>query len=1250
MTAMRIGELFATRIEDKIEPVIKVGETADEQKLASEIGSYVVTPMIEKYLDDFLEHYTDTFLRESTEIGTWISGYFGSGKSHLAKIMALLANNRPLSGATACDRFAARLPTDAPRRESIKRSLSRMGQCATSVLAFNLNTLADSKHRALPSLLLAQYYQSLGYGGNLLYARVIEAGLDRQGKLDELHAAVERRAKKKWAEIQRNLSFFRSHLYAAACEVAPDIFPSEESVTRALQEAERGELFNVAFLVNTLLDDLHRKEQATKKRQRLLLVLDEAGQWIGSDGDRLAQLQALVEEAAIKGQGRIFIIVTTHGDMGSIYKEARAVEEDMKKIEGRFRFKCALTTENIELVLEDRLFRKKLGSEQALLDLYDKRSGELRGLGELANTNQALPPCTDKKFAVYYPFLPYQIHLIPEIVKSLRSKGGRGEQLSGSTRTLLAITQDILRAGRRHYLDEGVGALVSFDEVYENLQGEGEVSPDVRTELARIKDVVPGATPLTAHVAEVLFLIRELPYVPSTRDNIARLLIESTDDSLPGLLGRVQPELERLISAKLVARIGDEYEFLTGERRSFEEEVATVANKDYGRVAELERGFARHFIYEASQPHYGEWLGFDRISYQDTEFPFKLGVDQTLVPGRAGHVTVKVLSPLGYSAHRIGEMENQSLRPDEQACLFLCCGPVPGLEEDLKRFLAMQEVSANWSRDIRRSEEARMLAQERQNTDVPKLKRRVVDGLRESLRSGKIVFRGATRSIIVKGNQKIGDAVRDALAAFWPSLYPKFDKLPVHITNDQKAILAVLDGSGPANKDVQATRIYDKAGKPDPNSPLLDAVRMYLSTEQTAGRRILGKDLLAVFSAPPYGWDENAVRIGVAALLRAGAVKLSLNKKTYTNPQDSDVVDTLRNSREFAKAELILEDTEVAQDVLTESRSFLIKLLRRRSIDETPAALSEAAGQLASEIIARAESVAVWASPAGLPLPASFNDGLDAWQKIASLTNPVHRVRELHALRTALESGLQTIDAHAEWKKTSSTLFTEMSHLVEQLSHIEHQLGEAPAVRQFLSEHSSVLGAARFADKETWKRLQSYQASARLELDGLLAEWREEARKRLQDAIDRLPADLTSRGLSDSLAISLLKPLVGLQASLDGITAPAQAAALPQRAEQAIRELGRHVLAAVHEAETASRAAPQNPEETKPEPSASPSPSATAPRKRTSKPAAPVTRLRLSDVALVTRFRSVDKWDEFVRELDRQVKDLLASGQEVELS
>jgi hypothetical protein len=394
---LQIAELFAARVEEKIEPVIKVGDTADESKVAAELGSYVVTPLIEGYLDDFLEHYTDTMYTETTEIGGWISGYFGSGKSYLAKILAILVRNPLLAGVPACERFAARVPDTFPRHASIQRSLQSMDRCVTQVLAFNLNTLADSQSRPLPSLLLSQYYLSRGYSNNLLYARVIEAELDRQGRLDALHQAVAGRAGKPWEDVQRNLSFYRTHLYSAACEVAPDVFPSVEDVDRALKEAERGELFNVAFLVQTILRDLAERQKKNQKPQRLLLVLDEAGQWIGNDADRLAKLQALIEEAAIRGRGNIWIIVTTHGDMGSIYREARAIEGDMKKIEGRFRCKMPLTTENIEQVLEDRLLKKKLAGEQTLKTIYGERSGLLRGLGELANTSQVLPACTEEK-------------------------------------------------------------------------------------------------------------------------------------------------------------------------------------------------------------------------------------------------------------------------------------------------------------------------------------------------------------------------------------------------------------------------------------------------------------------------------------------------------------------------------------------------------------------------------------------------------------------------------------------------------------------------------------------------------------------------------------------------------------------------------------------------------------------------------------------------------------------------------------
>ena len=131
---------------------------------------------------------------QTTEIGSWISGYFGSGKSHLAKVLALLAENRALQGHTAAKRFEGRVPPTAPHRDSILRSLGRLDQCSTRVLAFNLNTLVDSRTTPLPRLLLSQYYQSRGYSSNLLVARAVEQELEGRGQLEAFHSAVARRA------------------------------------------------------------------------------------------------------------------------------------------------------------------------------------------------------------------------------------------------------------------------------------------------------------------------------------------------------------------------------------------------------------------------------------------------------------------------------------------------------------------------------------------------------------------------------------------------------------------------------------------------------------------------------------------------------------------------------------------------------------------------------------------------------------------------------------------------------------------------------------------------------------------------------------------------------------------------------------------------------------------------------------------------------------------------------------------------
>ncbi len=1157
---MIIADLFETRVEEKIDPVIKVAERGDDHKLASEIGSYVVTPMIEKYLDDFLEQYTDTFLIRTTEVGIWISGYFGSGKSHLAKIMALLVENRNIEGITACERFESRLPPDGFRTPSILRSLRRMNQCDTSILAFNLNTISSSRTRELPEFLLSRHYLSRGYCNNLIYARVIEAELDRQGKIDDLHRATERLSGKKWVDIRDNPSFFRKYLFAAASEVAPEIFPMPEDVEEALREAEAGTLINVSSLVDTILEDLKRLEAERGKPQRFMWVMDETGQWIENNKGRLAQLQAFVEEAALKGQGKIWVAVTTHRDMGAIYKDARALDSDMKTMEARFRFKPALTTENIEQVLENRLLRKRTEGRQVLEALYEKcGSGNLKGIGELSNTLQILPDCSEDAFVMYYPFLPYQVHLIPDIVKSLRSRGGHGEQMSGSTRTLLAITQDVLRAGRIRYLDMNPGVLVRFDEIYHNLSGEGEVSPDVRTDVSRISQVVPDATEFTTSVAEVLFLIRELEYIPRTIDNLARLTIRHVDEDLSDAIARIKPELEKLMKAGLVARIGEEYEFLTGERRTFEDEVATVEAQMGQR--EREEQFGRSFI---SDSNWRKWLGSNVVSFKNQEFQFSLEVDYRKVNGTSGTVTLKMFTPFGRTGGvDVHDLQSNSLHSEEQNTIFFLSGRVPEFEQDLTRYIAMKDVIDRWKQDPYKSEDARKLAQERDRIDLPKLHRKVIDGLKGGIRSGTVIFRGATRELDLHINQNAGDGLLSVMAGFWPRIYTNFDRVPVRISNDQRAIRDVLAGKASGSADVKALALYDRIGSLNLQSPLIDAIGMYLSNEQTRGRRAFGKEMLEYFEAPPFGWDPNAVRVGVAAMVRAGSVKVILNKKVYTNPDDPDLVNAIRVSSQFKRTELELEETIIPPDTLTEVRLVLINLAKTRRIEETPAALAEAAGTLGDQLLEMVGRVELWASGSGMPLSPVFIEGKEVWTVLSAMTNPVHRVREIEQNRETLESGHAAICEYDTFVEQNSDAFISLRALKGQLEAIAYHTDSNSSIRELIAAWNVATRDASFVNQETWRRLLATQKKAELEVKELVTGWKESARKILEEDLAALPAKLMERHLDTGFVEKWETPLNQMLSEIDSVAIPAQVANLPSRAQAVVADLQRKIDAEV---------------------------------------------------------------------------------------
>jgi hypothetical protein len=196
-----IGELFFYQIARPITQVIKVDDLRDEE-IAQELTEYVVTPQIEEHLIHFLERFVATRKgqqRQTDQIGVWLSGFFGSGKSHLAKMLGYLLENRTVviegTQRLAIDLFLERVADDSPRKQELRGLLAQVRNFFyNSTLMFQIKSHEDllSKEReSIAVILYRRYLASLGLSDDPWIGR-LELMLRQRGLYDAFCAAIER--------------------------------------------------------------------------------------------------------------------------------------------------------------------------------------------------------------------------------------------------------------------------------------------------------------------------------------------------------------------------------------------------------------------------------------------------------------------------------------------------------------------------------------------------------------------------------------------------------------------------------------------------------------------------------------------------------------------------------------------------------------------------------------------------------------------------------------------------------------------------------------------------------------------------------------------------------------------------------------------------------------------------------------------------------------------------------------------------
>ena len=235
---MLIKEVFATTIQERIEPVVKVADRTPAV-LLHELQNLVVTPQWEKYLHRILDAYSDAFDRDDEQgVGIWISGFFGSGKSLLMKMLGVLLEGGELLGQSVHQEFLHRLPGSSAERADLERFLTIcQRKLSTSVIGGNLHAQLSSSNDPLALIVFKLFAREHGYTHNWPLAWAVEYQLDVRGLSAELHRVASELSGEDWSEVANDPDFYNDVLYQAAATVMPEHFSGPDAVERAVTSA-----------------------------------------------------------------------------------------------------------------------------------------------------------------------------------------------------------------------------------------------------------------------------------------------------------------------------------------------------------------------------------------------------------------------------------------------------------------------------------------------------------------------------------------------------------------------------------------------------------------------------------------------------------------------------------------------------------------------------------------------------------------------------------------------------------------------------------------------------------------------------------------------------------------------------------------------------------------------------------------------------------------------------------------------------
>ena len=568
---MQISDLYEKQIDRRINPAVVVSEMKD-YFVSQEIEEYVFTEGITKNVYKFLNALAN---KTEGKTGVWISGYYGSGKSHFIKYLFYCLNKA--YQAKALKKFTESVdeldPLDEPNRNQVSLLRKKLEQLSIDEIIFNIDAVADhgNEKDRLTRVLLHQLNGFRGFNtSNIALALYLEKPLEQAGKFGDFKRIIEERFSEKWTKNElRFTNRYLGRILDIAGELDPEI--DKDSLRKSI--LERDQDYTIEFLIEELKEFVKEKPE----NYRLLFLIDEVSQYIGSNTSLLLNLQTIVEEIGTHIGEKVWIICTAQQDLSNLIENTDDKTEDFGKILGRFETMISLESQDAAHITKKRILEKKSDGAEVLNSFYKDHKGAIEN--QFVFDHDLYDNYEDREdFLLTYPFIPYQFRLISDVFQSFSNVGFVGEGVKNTERSILGITHFTAQKCK----DKEVGFFVPFD-LFFNDQLEKNLTHDAREILDRaykIKEVQKD--PFARRVVNALFMISNLGdsqsvNFPATLENLSLLLLEDVNTSKQQIQQQVQQVLDVLSDKNIIQVSEGKYRFLSEDAILVAKSIANQA-------------------------------------------------------------------------------------------------------------------------------------------------------------------------------------------------------------------------------------------------------------------------------------------------------------------------------------------------------------------------------------------------------------------------------------------------------------------------------------------------------------------------------------------------------------------------------------------------------------------------------------------------------------------------------------------------